>query len=75
MIEDKEHLRIAEQDATTNHFKRLHNAVPETIATSSLHMDIIRDYRRINTHLVAIAYTILEEGGQLRSSRLKKRPK
>ncbi len=72
MIEDKEYLRLAEQEAATNHFKRLHNAVPETIATSSLHMDIIRDYRRINTHLVAIAYTILEEKGQLRSSRLKK---
>ena len=73
MIEDKEHLRIAEHAAAASHFRRLHNAVPETIATSSLHMDIIRDYRRINTHIVAIAYTILEETGQLRSSRLKKR--
>ena len=50
---------------------RIREGVPETIATSSLHLDIIRDYRRINSAMVSVAYPILEETGQLRSSRLK----
>ena len=45
--------------------------LPETIATTSLHLDIIRDYRRINSYMCTVAYPLLEEKGQLRSSRLK----
>lgn len=71
MIREKDKLRLIEQEATASHFRRFHNAVPETVSTTSMHMDVIRDYRRINTHLAAIAYTILEESGQLRKSRLK----
>jgi phosphate:Na+ symporter len=71
MIESKDRLRRAEQEATVNHFDRLRGAIPETIATSSLHLDIVRDYRRVNTHMCTIAYSLLENEGQLRASRLK----
>jgi phosphate:Na+ symporter len=67
LLEDKEIIRKAETDAMASHIQRLKSAVPETIATSSLHLDIIRDYRRINTYMCTVAYPILEETGDVRS--------
>lgn len=71
MIEAKEQLRKAEQQATQNHMERIREGVPETIATSGLHLDIIRDYRRINSYMCSVAYPILEEAGLLYGTALK----
>ena len=71
MLERKGDLRIKEQQAMQTHMERIAEGVPETIATSSLHLDIIRDYRRINSYMTSAAYAILEEQGALRSSRLR----
>ncbi|AEP09983.1 Na/Pi cotransporter family protein [Micavibrio aeruginosavorus] len=71
MVEGKEVLRKAEQEAMTAHIERLRDAVPETIATSSMHLDIIRDYRRVNSYMCTVAYPLLEQKGQLRTSRLR----
>ncbi len=70
LIGEKETIRAAEIEASTSHIERLRECVPETIATSSLHMDIIRDLRRINTYMCTVAYPILEQSGQILSSRL-----
>ena len=40
---------------------------------SSIYLDLLRDLRRINSHLTSAAYPILDSAGQLRSSRLKKK--
>ncbi len=71
MIEGKEKLRRSENELTHKHMERIREGIPETIATSSLHLDIIRDYKRINSYLCAVAYPILEEAGQLQGSALK----
>jgi phosphate:Na+ symporter len=34
-------------------------------------MDVLRDQRRIHSHITAVAYPILERAGKLRKSRLK----
>ena len=47
---------------------------PETIETSSLHLDILRDLKRIHSHIASVAYPILEQAGELRVSRLKRPP-
>lgn len=73
LLEDKEIIRKAESEAMTAHIDRLRGGVPETIATSSLHLDIIRDYRRINTYMCAVALPLLEEKGELHASLLKPR--
>jgi phosphate:Na+ symporter len=39
--------------------------------TSSIHMDVIRDLKRINGHLTSVAYPILEAAGELADTRLK----
>ncbi len=75
LIESKEKIRKQEKQTMENHLARIREGIPETIATSSLHLDIIRDYRRINSYMVSIAYPIMEEAGQLRSGPLKSHKK
>lgn len=71
LVEDKAVIKRAEKEASFNHLARLQLGVPETIATSDLHMDIIRDLRRINSLMASIAYPILDDAGELRRSLLK----
>lgn len=71
LIKGKDWIRKAETSATDSHLERIREGVPETIDTSSLHLDIIRDYRRINSHIATVAYPILEDEGHLKSKRLK----
>jgi phosphate:Na+ symporter len=71
LFEDKSMLRGKEIQASESHFKRLSEGVAETIATSSLHLDILRDLRRINSYIALIAYPILEEAKELKTTRLK----
>jgi phosphate:Na+ symporter len=71
MFEAKGVLRDMEARASESHFKRLSEGVAETIATSSLHMDILRDFRQINSYISTIAYPILEEAKELNPMVLK----
>lgn len=71
LFEEKASLRSQEILASASHFKRLSAGVAETIATSSLHLDILRDLRRINSYVSLIAYPILEEAKVLNPTRLK----
>lgn len=71
LFEEKVVLRNQEMIAAESHFKRLSQGVAETIATSSLHLDILRDLRRINSYVSLIAYPILEEANELKTTRLR----
>ena len=70
LIEGKDWMREAEKRATDSHLERIAEAIPETVATGSLHLDILRDYRRINSYIANVAYPVLEEAG-LTNERLK----
>lgn len=71
LVDDKAIIKQAEREASVNHLGRLQKGVPETMATSDLHMDIIRDLRRINSLMTAIAYPMLDDAGELNRSLLK----
>lgn len=71
LFEEKASLRLQEMSASESHFKRLSEGVAETIATSSLHLDILRDLRRINSYVSLIAFPILEEAKELNPQLLK----
>lgn len=60
LVEGKKSVRLAAQQSAQKHFKRLKSGLPETISTSALHTDIIRDYRRVNTYITTVAYAILD---------------
>jgi len=52
--------RTAELAATDCHFARLREGRPESIETSAIHLDVMRDLKRINGHLTSVAYPIVE---------------
>jgi len=60
LLGGKKTIREAEVEGMSTHIERLGDGVPETIATSSLHVDIIRDYRRINSYMCTVAYPLLQ---------------
>lgn len=73
LVARKEKIREVERRAAEAHMERLSSGQPETVETSNLHLDVLRDLKRINSHLSAVAYPILEASGELRSGRLRKR--
>ena len=70
LLAEKDRMRDLEQAATANHLRRLREGRPQSIETSSLHIDIARDLKRIAAHIASVAYPILEQSGALRRSRL-----
>jgi phosphate:Na+ symporter len=65
LLAQKAEFRELERAYAGTHLDRLAWQTPESIETSSLHLDIINDFKRINSHFCAIAYPILEEAGVL----------
>ena len=53
------------------HFERLTSQTVQSIETSSLHLDLISDLKRINSHICSIAYPILESAGALSKTRIR----
>ena len=64
LIREKAELRSIELAAGERHFERLREGRPESIETSSLHLDILRDLRRIHSHICSVAYPVLEAAGE-----------
>jgi phosphate:Na+ symporter len=62
-------LRNTELAATERHLDRLREGRPETIETTSLHLDVLRDLRRIHSHICSVAYAVLEAAGELEAYR------
>lgn len=70
LVEAKVDIRHLEERSAANHMSRLRDGQVESVQTSSLHLDILRDLKRINAHIAAIAYPILRDQGILRESRI-----
>src|SRR5882672_7561721 len=71
LVAEKTVMREAEAKAADSHYARLREGRMESIETSSIHMDVIRDLKRINGHLASVTYPILEAAGELADTRLK----
>lgn len=71
LIAEKAMLRTAELAAAESHFGRLREGRPESIESSSLHLDVLRDLKRIHSHICSVAYPVLERAGALQPSRLR----
>jgi phosphate:Na+ symporter len=70
LLREKTMMRAHEFEAAERHFGRLRDGRAESIETSAIHLDVIRDLKRINSHLTSVAYAILDAAGELRESRL-----
>lgn len=71
LVEVKVDMRRLEQESAARHLDRIRQRRAESIETSTLHLDILRDLKRVNAHITSVAYPILDEAGQLRESRLR----
>jgi phosphate:Na+ symporter len=70
LLAEKVQIRDLERHLTASHLRRLRHQLPQSLETSSLHIDIARDLKRIMGHFASVAYPILEEKGALRRTRL-----
>ena len=69
LLAEKALLRNAELAATERHLDRLREGRPESIETTSLHLDVLRDLRRIHSHICSVAYPVLDAAGELPARR------
>jgi Na+/phosphate symporter len=65
LLREKSALRAAELEAADRHFGRLREGRPESLETTSLHLDILSDLKRIHSHICSVAYPVLEAAGEL----------
>lgn len=70
LMEEKVRMREITQAATDEHLRLLRANDTESIDSSALYVDILRDFKSITGHLASAAYPILQERGELRRSRL-----
>jgi len=70
LAEEKERVREVEQQLQVSHLERLRQGTTDSIETSNIHQEMIRVLKQVNTAFTVVAYPILEETGDLLSSRL-----
>ena len=72
LFDAKASIRELESKSVTTHLERIGTGISQSIETSSLHLDIIRDLKRINSHLTSIAYPVLKASGKVPKTKWKK---
>lgn len=70
LAQEKEALRAIVRESSRRHMERLRQGGADSIATSDIHIEVLRALKEINSLLVGVAYPILTESGELLSSRL-----
>jgi len=71
LLEEKARFRDLERAYASAHLTRLAGNSVQSMETSSLHIDLISDLKRINSHICSIAYPILDSAGALAPNRLR----
>ena len=71
LVAAKTLLREKEFAAAERYLTRLREGTPEIIESYSLDLDILRDLKRIHSHLCSTAYPVLERAGALQRNRLR----
>lgn len=69
LMEAKRRFRDLERAYAASHLLRLSANARQSLETSSLHLDLISELKRINSQICSIAYPVLEAAGYLRSGR------
>ena len=71
LLEEKARFRDLEHAYANAHLNRLADNTLQSIDTSSLHIDLISELKRINSNICSIAYPILDTAGILAPNRIK----
>lgn len=70
LIAEKVTFRELEMQYADRHLHRLSENTLQSIETSSLHLDLLSDFKRINSLFCSVAYPILESAGVLARTRV-----
>jgi phosphate:Na+ symporter len=57
-----------ERQASERHYRRIHDSGAASVEASTLYLRILRDLRRVHSHIAAWAYPAFERHGLLRGS-------
>ncbi len=71
LVAEKVKFRELELLNYEKHLARLSNQTVQSMETSALHLDLMRDLKRVNSHFCSVAYPILESAGILSESRVR----
>ncbi len=71
LLEEKARFRDLEHEYAAKHIARLQDNTAQSIETSALHLDLLSELKRINSHICSIAYPILESAGALSQTRIR----
>ena len=71
LLEEKGRFRDLEREYSSAHLDRLSAQSMASMETSSLHIDLISDFKRINSNICSLAYPILDSAGALAPSQLR----
>jgi phosphate:Na+ symporter len=71
LIAEKVTFRELEMRYAESHLNRLSENTLQSIETSSLHLDLLSDFKRINSLFCSVSYPILESAGVLSKSRVR----
>ncbi|HVO32007.1 MAG TPA: Na/Pi cotransporter family protein [bacterium] len=61
VLRHKKRLAALEQELREAHIKRLHAGLKESFDTSSMHLDLLSNLRRINSYITGFAYAVLDQ--------------
>ncbi len=73
LVAEKEQFRDVEAAITERYMQRIREGDASCVERSVLELDIVRDLKRLDAHIAAIAYPLLEQSGDLRTTRLANR--
>ncbi|MDP0596824.1 MAG: Na/Pi cotransporter family protein, partial [SAR86 cluster bacterium] len=68
LYEKKQELHNLEKRSVTKHLQRIGKGITDSLETSSMHIDVIRDYKKVNSLLSSVAYPILIASGEILES-------
>ncbi|MBP0627350.1 MULTISPECIES: Na/Pi cotransporter family protein [unclassified Cupriavidus] len=71
LMAEKANFRELERKYAHTHLQRVAEQTAESVETSSLHLDVISELKRLNSLFCATAYPVLEQAGVLNRSRMK----
>ena len=61
VLDHRSVIRQRERELRQSHIQRLHAGLAESLETSEIHLDVLTNLKRINSHVTALAFLIVEE--------------
>lgn len=73
LVEHKQHVSALEEDSRRQHLQRVSTGNLVSLGSSDQHLETIAALKEVNSKLATIAYSVLDQYGELEQTRLKAR--